>query len=157
MNSIEKKIVQSIDQFHEKRYVPREYLGLSEAGHVCPVWIWFRYNGFKKKNPSGRLLRLFELGHTIEDLVLQDLTDSGFKISDQQKEVVFTQDKLSIIGHIDGIITGINGTNQPYLWECKSINEKGFKALLFPPPPIIIISGNLTLANSAATPIAVSF
>jgi hypothetical protein len=39
-------------------------------------------------------------------------------------------DGITLRGSIDGIVTGLIESGQPHLWECKTMNEKGFAKLL---------------------------
>lgn len=116
-----------IDNIYEENYIPRKRLGLSQAGHECDRFLWYKYNGYIELAPEGRILRLFELGNKIEDLVVADLRQAGYNVTDDQKEVVFEWDNIKLTGHIDGLIEGI--TNKTHLLEIKSACLKQFNIL----------------------------
>jgi len=122
--------IDAVNLFYESKYKPRDYLGLSQAGHPCSRWLWYKHNGFIGKPPDGRVLRLFQLGNILEDQIVIDLNDAGFNIFDIQHEVKFTQDNLTLLGHIDGKINGLIESSETHLWECKTMASKGFKTLL---------------------------
>jgi len=122
--------IAAIDADYEARYKPRNRLGLSQCGHICDRWLWYKHNGVQAEPPNGRVLRLFQLGNLLEDQLAIDLMSAGFTIHSQQKYVEFTQDNLRIRGSVDGIIEGLIESNKPHLWECKSMASKGFSKLL---------------------------
>ncbi len=123
--------LQAIDLWYEAQNKPREYLGLSQAGHECKRYLWYRHRGHIGKAIDGRVLRLFQLGNVLEDQVVFDLRAAGFNIYHQQREVVFSQDGVDLLGHIDGIIEGlIEAPITPHLFECKSASKKKFDELV---------------------------
>ena len=119
-----------IEAMYEANYKPRTYLGLSEVGHTCQRYLWYAYNGYLKPTPDGRVLRLFELGNLIESHIINDLRACGYRVFHQQIAVVFTDDKLTLKGHIDGKIEGLTESSKTHLLEIKSANEKSFNELL---------------------------
>jgi len=123
--------VQAVDLWYESSRRQRRHLGLSQAGHPCKRYLWYVHNGYQAAEIEGRVLRLFQLGNLLEDQVVADLRVCGFTISQQQREAVFTQDKLRLVGHIDGIIEGlIEAPVTPHLFECKSASKKKFDELI---------------------------
>jgi len=75
-------------------------------------------------------LRLFELGDIVEEHIANDLESIGVQVTDKQKRVEFTFNGILLHGSIDGIVTGIIESIVRHLWECKTMNDKGFKRLL---------------------------
>lgn len=123
--------VDLINGAYETARKPRGYLGLSQAGHPCKRYLWYMHNGHIGKAIEGRVLRLFQLGNVIEDQVIADLRTAGCVVTDQQREVVFTQEKTRLVGHIDGIVKGlVEAPETEHLFECKSANKKKFDGLL---------------------------
>lgn len=127
-NRIDKKV-------QELRGQQRDYLGLSQVGIVyeCPRKAYYAMNGYDSKPFEGRLLRLFRSGEDIETNIVADLNAAGFPVTDQQKEVVATQDEMTFTGHIDGIVHGLEKVNTgkaPCLLECKSAKASKFKELV---------------------------
>lgn len=123
--------VQAVDLWYEADRKPRNYLGLSQAGHACPRFLWYAHNGYPGKPIDGRILRLFQLGNLLEDQLVSDLRACGFSVYNQQREVVFTQGDVRLVGHIDGIIEGlIEAPATPHLFECKTASKKKYDELL---------------------------
>ena len=118
-----------VEEYYHSNQTSRDYLGLSEIGHECPRYLYYRHNGYAPSPIDGRVLRLFQLGNLIEDQAIVDLRESGFTLTDNQKEVTFEHNGITLKGHIDGIIEGLTESSKPHLWECKSANDKSFKKL----------------------------
>jgi len=125
-----KSSIAMIDSAYEAKFVQRRRLGLSQVGHSCGRFLWMKHRGYDEPVPSGRVLRLFEMGNMVEVAMVADLTSAGFVVTDSQKHVEFTMDGITLTGSIDGIITGLVESGQPHLFECKSMGAKGFKKLL---------------------------
>lgn len=120
-----------IDQYYEAQFKPRTHLGLSQCGHECPRYLWMKYHGHKElQPPCGRVLRLFELGNVVEDLVVADLLKTGYVVTDQQEPVEFNWGETVLPGHTDGRITGLEASSKTHLLEIKSCNDKRYKLLL---------------------------
>lgn len=122
--------ISAIDLDYETRYKPRLRLGLSQIGHECDRFLWYKHNGQIGKQPDGKVLRLFQMGNMVEEQMVIDLKSAGFTLHSQQKAVEFTQDDLKLTGSCDGIIEGLLESQQPHLWECKSMGSKGYSKLL---------------------------
>jgi len=123
--------VDAINLWYESQRRPRGYLGLSQAGHDCGRFLWYAHHGYAGKPIEGRILRLFQLGNVIEGQMVADLRACGFTVYHQQREVVFTQGDIRLVGHIDGIVEGlIESPATPHLFECKSASKKKFDELV---------------------------
>jgi len=122
--------VSAIPAYYESVNKTRGHLGLSQAGHKCPRWLWYKHNGYFEDPIEGRVLQLFQLGNLLEQQLFFDFASAGFSITHDQKEVSFHDGEIRLRGHIDGIITGLMESQQHHLYECKSMNDKGFKRLL---------------------------
>lgn len=123
--------IDAINRHYEEERRPRHHLGLSQAGHECKRLLWYTHQGYEGKAIEGRVLRLFQLGNLLEDQVVSDLRACGMILHGSQREVVFTQDGVTLRGHIDGIVNGlIEAPKTPHLFECKSANDKKFKELV---------------------------
>jgi hypothetical protein len=120
---------QAVEAWYEANQKPRLYLGLSEIGHECPRYLYYRHHGYEPTEIDGRVIRLFQAGNNIEDQAIKDLRSAGYMITNNQKEVTFDYHDITLRGHIDGIITGLLESSKPHLWECKSANDKSFKKL----------------------------
>lgn len=121
--------VVKIDRAFEAANKPRAHLGLSAAGDHCARKIWYMHHGHVGEQPFGRVLRLFSLGNAIEDEIISGLRLAGCTVTDQQREVRFTQEGVELLGHIDGIVSGLEESSQPHLFEAKSASSKRFKEL----------------------------
>jgi len=119
-----------VEEYYHSNQTSRDYLGLSECGHECKRYLYYRHHGHTPSPIDGRVLRLFQLGNLIEDQAIVDLRSAGFTLTDNQKEVTFEHNGITLRGHVDGIITGLVESSKPHLWECKSANDKSFKKLL---------------------------
>jgi CRISPR/Cas system-associated exonuclease Cas4 (RecB family) len=82
------------------------------------------------KEFSARTLRIFDMGHFIEDMIAGYLRRAGFELKthdSQGKQFGFSVADEQIRGHIDGVIcSGPVPMKYPFLWECKSSNSKKF-------------------------------
>ena len=110
----------------------RKYLGASSLGDECSRKIQYRYMGIKPdvdKKFDAKTLRIFAMGHVIEDLMAMYIRDCGFllKTEKNNEQFGFETGGGEIRGHIDGVIVGgpLN-MKYPMLWECKSANDKKF-------------------------------
>lgn len=80
------------------------------------------------RNPQ--LLRVFRLGHVIEDEVVALLEEAGFTVHSQQLEVGSVE--KGWVGHIDGLIDlpTPHGVNRTLLLEIKTANSRRFAELV---------------------------
>ena len=116
--------------------MPRDYLGASRLGVACERALQFEYShtpvdagrGF-----SGRLLRVFEVGHQLEDLAIRWLRLIGFDLYTRKAsggQFGFSVAAGRIKGHVDGILNGgpaSLGMSYPAIWECKTMNDKSWR------------------------------
>ncbi len=115
---------------------PRKYLGASRLGVSCERALQFEY----AKAPvdhgrdfQGRILRVFERGHSSEESMVTWLRDAGFdlrihKANGEQFGFSVAQGQLQ--GHIDGVfVGGPEGFAYPALWETKCLNSKSWRDL----------------------------
>jgi hypothetical protein len=116
---------------------PRSYLGASRLGVACGRALQYEYaqaavdvgRGF-----SGRILRVFEVGHSLEDLAIRWLRLAGFELHDRKAnggQFGFCVADGRLQGHVDGIITAappVLGLSFPMLFECKTMADKHWKA-----------------------------
>ena len=114
----------------------RGYLGMSTMGVECDRQLWY---GFRWANVpevlDGRKLRLFITGHREEARMIQDLKNAGLTIEEVNPE---TGEQFALAaegghfrGHMDGRAYGVlEAPKARHVVECKTHNEKSFKALL---------------------------
>jgi hypothetical protein len=116
---------------------PRTYLGASRLGHVCERALQFEFAGAPKDDGadfSGQTLRIFAIGHQLEDLAIRWLRAAGIDLVNQKRDggqFGFSVAGGRIRGHVDGIIADAPaalGMRVPALWECKTMNAKNWRA-----------------------------
>lgn len=118
------------------RQPERQYLGASRLGVACERALQFEY----AKAPvdyedeiSGRMLRIFERGHVMEDCMVAWIRDAGFDLRTRKadgEQFGFAVVDGRLQGHIDGvIIAGPEGFSYPCLWENKCLNAKSWADL----------------------------
>jgi len=119
---------------------PRTYLGASRLGHACERALQFEFTHAPKdggQDFSGQLLRIFAIGHELEDLAIRWLRGAGFELYTQMGnhpdggQFGFSVAGGRIRGHVDGIIAAGPegfGLAVPALWECKTMNAKNWRA-----------------------------
>ena len=114
-------------------HTPREYLGGSRLGVECERALQFEYRHIPAdpgREFSGRLLRVFEVGHVLEDLAVRWLRLIGFDLYTRQAQG--GQLGLSVAGgrirrHVDGHLLGRPasvGIGSPASRVCKPRKDK---------------------------------
>ena len=117
--------------------VPRDYLGGSRIGHPCERALQFEFAGAPKDDGAdfnGKTLRIFAIGHALEDLAVQWLRAAGFDLYTRKgnrpdgEQFGFSVASGRIRGHVDGVIAAATlPFSVPALWECKTMNAKNWK------------------------------
>ena len=115
---------------------PRDYLGASRMGVTCGRALQYEYLNTPKdadKGFSGRTLRIFEIGHAVEEMTREWLRQIGFTIITHKNgtPIGFATAGERIKGHVDGVILEAPPElrmSLPALWECKSMNSKSWNA-----------------------------
>ena len=115
----------------------RDYLGGSRLGDICSRRLQYEFlkaprdpdGGF-----SGRSLRIFALGHVLEDLAIEWLRKAGYDLRTRNRhgeQFGFTAAGGRVQGHADGVIVaGPDGFVAPALWECKSANARNWREIV---------------------------
>ena len=118
---------------------PRNYLGGSRVGHTCERALQFEFASARKDDGmdfSGRTLRIFGIGHALEDLAVKWLRAAGIDLYTRKgnqpdgEQFGFSVANGRIRGHVDGIIAAAPGVLKlgiPALWECKTMNAKNWR------------------------------
>ncbi len=116
---------------------PRDYLGASRLGQPCERALQFEFAHAPKDEGqefSGRALRIFAIGHTLEDLAIRWLRAAGLDLATRKRDggqFGFSVAGGRIRGHVDGIVMdapAAMGLRTPALWECKTMNAKNWRA-----------------------------
>lgn len=123
----------------------RKYIGASRVGEECLRKLSFEYMHFPKDDGrefEGRTLRIFQRGHSNEDLMAARLRLAGFELVTHKpdgNQLGFATawdaeaGAYRFSGHIDGVVTKApydSGVVCPALWENKCLGEKSFKDLV---------------------------
>jgi hypothetical protein len=118
---------------------PRTYLGGSRLGQPCERALQFEFAGAPKDDGSdfdGQTLRIFEIGHALEDLAIRWLRGAGFDLYTRKgnrpdgSQFGFSIAGGRVRGHVDGIIAAAPdqlGLAVPALWECKTMNARNWR------------------------------
>jgi hypothetical protein len=115
---------------------PRNYLGGSRLGHPCERALQFEFADAPKDEGAdfdGRTLRIFAIGHALEELAIRWLRAAGFHLYTRRSngdQFGFAVAGGRMRGHVDGILAGgpdLPGLAYPALWECKSMNAKNWR------------------------------
>ena len=116
---------------------PRDYLGGSRLGVECQRALQFEFYNTPKdegKDFTGRTLRIFQVGHVLEDMAADWLRLAGLDLrtaKDDGQQFGFKTGRGYIAGHIDGVI--VDGPEElgpwPRLWECKTANAKKWREM----------------------------
>ena len=116
---------------------PRTYLGASRLGHACERALQYEFAGAPKDEGGdfdGQTLRIFAIGHALEDLAIGWLRGAGFDLCTRKgnrpdgEQFGFSVAGGRVRGHVDGILAGgPDLLNYPALWECKTMNAKNWR------------------------------
>lgn len=113
---------------------PRKYLGASIVGAPCERRVQYEYMatlGLVDKQPvDPRVKRIFDRGNVYEQKAIEWLAMAGFVWGGHQHR--FSDFDNVFAGHCDGIlVSGPEcGLRYPMLWECKCLQDKGFRAIV---------------------------
>ena len=115
---------------------PRDYLGVSRLGQPCERALQFEFAHAPKDDGqdfSGQTLRIFAIGHELEDLAIKWLRAAGLDLVTRKRDggqFGFSVAGGRIRGHVDGIVAEAPaslGLHTPALWECKTMNAKNWR------------------------------
>lgn len=123
----------SADRDNQSR---RNYLGASRLGVACERALQYEYLQTPVdagREIPGRVLRIFEVGHALEELAIRWLRMAGFDLYTQKAsggQFGFSVAGGRIQGHVDGVLNGGPAElrmSYPALWECKTMNDKSWR------------------------------
>ena len=137
--SLSGRIGYLVDQALEQRQAtqqPRAYLGASRLGVACERALQYEYvkapvdHG---RHTEGRILRIFERGHLMEDCMVTWLRAAGFDLRTRKangEQFGFSVAEGRLQGYVDGVIVGgPSGLSYPALWEHKCLGSKSWRDL----------------------------
>jgi hypothetical protein len=114
----------------------RDYLGASRLGVACERALQYEYAQAPVDHGRefpGRILRIFERGHLVEDCMVTWLRNAGFDLRTRKpdgEQFGFSVADGRLQGHIDGVIVGgPGGFAYPALWENKCLGAKSWREL----------------------------
>jgi hypothetical protein len=121
------------------RQSERQYLGASRLGAACERQLQFEYAQAPVdpgRDTDGRMLRVFERGHVIEDCMIEWLRGAGFDLRTRKpngEQFGFSALDGRLQGHVDGVIVAGPdlgpGFGYPALWETKCLSHKSWRDL----------------------------
>lgn len=118
------------------RQAERQYLGASRLGVACERALQYEYAKAPVdpgRDTEGRMLRIFQRGHVMEDCMVAWLRDAGFDLRTRKadgQQFGFSVADGRLQGHIDGVIVGGPvGFAYPALWENKCLGSKSWREL----------------------------
>jgi hypothetical protein len=119
------KIKEDIDNYCADKYSEghRNHLGASVMGESCARKLWYIFRWVKKEKFSGRMQRLFQVGHNAEPRFAEYLTGIGFTVNlfdiETTKQYRISAHNEHFGGSLDGIATNLE-TNERFLVEFKT-------------------------------------
>jgi hypothetical protein len=120
------------------RAKPPRDLGASRVGEPCSRKLVYEITRTPKDDGrefEGRTLRVFDVGHQLEDLCIGWLRSAGFDVRTRGRageQFGFSIAGGRIRGHIDGaIVAGPDiGMRWPALWEHKGLGDKSWNEVV---------------------------
>jgi hypothetical protein len=134
-------IIDAAMQAENAAQPPRNYLGGSRLGEECLRKLGYEFHNTPKdegREFKGATLRIFQRGHTGEDLMADRLRKAGFGLVTHKADggqigfkTGWNEERgcYTLSGHIDGVVTSApyaSGLAVPSLWECKILGEKSW-------------------------------
>lgn len=114
----------------------RHYLGASRLGVGCERALQYEFAQAPVDyghELQGRMLRIFERGHVMEDCMVTWLRAAGFDLRTRKPDAGqfgFAVAEGRLQGHVDGVIVGGPAPfAYPCLWETKCVGVKSFREL----------------------------
>ena len=107
-DKLEQLITDDVEEFCKEYYEAdnRNHLGASELGDQCFRKLYYKFRWFRKPNPSGRMRRLFNVGHQAEPRFIIYLRGIGFEVkefNDDGKQFRISGCKSHYGGSLDGM------------------------------------------------------
>ncbi|MBG1252178.1 hypothetical protein [Burkholderia pseudomallei] len=129
-------LVDAAMQHTRAQQAPRQYLGASRLGVACERALQYEFVQAPVdpgRDTPGRVLRIFERGHVIEDCMVAWLREAGFDLRTRDRhgeQFGFSVADGRLQGHVDGVIVGgPEGFAYPALWENKCMGVKSWREI----------------------------
>ncbi len=109
----------------------RTYMGTSGIGVECDRQLWYSFHKPKAVD-SAKVLRIFEIGHALEPVIIGWLRKAGLTVyTEKANGEQFGFEDEMIAGHIDGVVLGVPFAEKiPHLLEIKTANDFRYKAFV---------------------------
>lgn len=115
----------------------RDYIGASTLGDPCLRRVYLDAINAPREPFTGQKLRIFEMGHVFEDMMVGWIKRAGFTLDEVDpatgKQWEFVTAGGLIKGHSDGVITAgppVDGLILPALWENKALKAKFWNGIV---------------------------
>jgi len=124
------ELLRAIDMGTTKGYTNerRCYVGASSVGNPCHAFLQYSLRGYGQTSPPPAVMRIFSLGHQLEETVVEDMKAAGVGVSEINPETgqqwTFTALGGHLRGHADGLV---NIGDETKLLEIKSMNDKKWR------------------------------
>jgi hypothetical protein len=126
--AIETSILDDIDAYCVGKYgnEHRNHLGASEMGKPCSRMLWYKFRWVKKPDFDGRMLRLFNVGHSAEPRFIDYLRGIGFEVKEFADDG--KQFRISgVNGHYGGSLDGMCKAPAKYNLDTELVFLNEFK------------------------------
>lgn len=115
------KLIENIEYGPDEE---RNYIGASSIGSDCLRQIWYEFKDSNQEAINGKLMRTFQVGSHLEDLILRWLNRAGKHCVHSQVE--FQDIELPYFrGHIDAFLESDDA-----ILEIKTAKDSSFKAFV---------------------------
>ena len=107
----------------EKSEEPRNYIGALSIAEPCRRKLWYGFKGYQGNPIEPKTQITFEIGHKLEEMILEYLTRSGIFVINKGQ---FYQDSsvLCFQGHVDGVI--VLSDESRAILELETANDASF-------------------------------
>ncbi len=124
--------------FDQNEYFPQR-ISSGTIGHPCEAKIWLDHHHVSYRATEGRMARLFNLGHVIEKLTINELYALGYGVHGfdpksepgDPKQFEYSAFNNTLVARLDGILPkGIPEYKFKSILEIKSMNKNKFKEVV---------------------------
>jgi len=106
----------------------RQYIGASGIGSPCERKIWYGYKGMPAMPTAPTMQRTFDIGHSLETLVLDYMQNAGCNMLRKAPHTYFKdKDIPELQGHCDAIWYSPVGT---HIIEVKTARDSSFRVFV---------------------------
>lgn len=106
----------------------RKYIGASSIGSPCERKIWYGYQGYPATPIEPKMQRTFDIGHSLEKLVLDYLEAAGCSMLRTPQHTYFKDDDIpQMQGHCDAIGFNTGGIDHTSIIEVKTARDSSFR------------------------------